>query len=62
MGQHRPLPQNCAYSSRHNEIVIDTRPISALVALTEKSEIPRKSMGEDAKAPPAHSRRAETRA
>ena len=46
MGQHHAPPQNCAYSSRHNENVIDTCPISALVALTQESKIPRKSKGE----------------
>ncbi len=46
MGQQGVPPQNCAYSSRHNENVIDTCPIPALVALTQKSEIPRKSKGE----------------
>lgn len=46
MGQQGVPPQNCAYSSRHNENVIDTCPIPALVALTQKSEIPPEIQGE----------------
>jgi hypothetical protein len=45
MGWQGAAPQNCAYSSRHNEIVIDAGPIPAQLALTCKSEIPRKSKG-----------------
>lgn len=61
MGLHLPPPQNCAYLSRHNEIVIDVRPIPALVTLTEESKIPRKPKGEDTGVPATHIRRAETR-
>ena len=45
MGRQGAAPQNCAYSSRHNEIVIDIRPIPAQLALTQKSKTPRKSKG-----------------
>ena len=51
MGLHLPPPQNCAYLSRHNEIVIDARPIPALVTLTEETKIPRKSKGKTPESP-----------
>ena len=46
MGQQGVPPQNCAYSSRHNEIVIDARPIPVPIALTGKMKIPRKFGGQ----------------